>query len=65
MSDSANQDVPATSGPETEPALVRIFGRGWVRTVWLTLYYVAIIFGLIVLYGKGDFSTPKFIYQGF
>lgn len=65
MSDSANQDVPATSGPEAGSALVRMLSRGWVRTVWLTLYYVAIIFGLIVLYGKGDFSTPKFIYQGF
>lgn len=41
------------------------FARPWVRGILLLLYYLAIIFGLIVLYGKGDFSTPKFIYQGF
>ena len=31
----------------------------------LTLYYLAIIAGLILLYGRGDFSTPAFVYQGF
>ena len=36
-----------------------------LRTVALTLYYLAIITGLIVLYGRGDFSTPSFVYQGF
>lgn len=36
-----------------------------VRVVVLTLYYLAIIVGLIILYGRGDFTTPKFIYQGF
>ncbi len=35
------------------------------RVVLLTLYYLAIIAGLIVMYGRGNFSTPKFIYQGF
>lgn len=37
----------------------------WVRRVFLTLYYLAIIGGLIYLYGKGDFSTPDFVYQAF
>jgi hypothetical protein len=36
-----------------------------VRILLLTVYYLAILIGLIVLYGKGDFSTPTFIYQGF
>jgi hypothetical protein len=31
----------------------------------LTLYYFAIIAGLIALYGRGDFSTPGFVYQEF
>ncbi|HEY7002124.1 MAG TPA: hypothetical protein VH330_10310 [Candidatus Udaeobacter sp.] len=31
----------------------------------LVLYYLAIIAGLIVMYGRGDFSTPPFVYQGF
>jgi hypothetical protein len=33
--------------------------------ILLALYYLAIIAGLIWMYGKGDFSTPRFIYQGF
>jgi hypothetical protein len=32
---------------------------------WLTLYYFLIIVVLIVMYGRGDFSTPPFVYQGF
>lgn len=35
------------------------------RLSLLTLYYLGIIAGLIVLYGRGDFSTPTFVYQGF
>jgi hypothetical protein len=33
--------------------------------VLLILYYFAVIAGLIVRYGRGDFSTPPFVYQGF
>ena len=35
------------------------------RTALLTLYYFAIIAGLIAIYGRGDFSTPPFVYQEF
>jgi hypothetical protein len=35
------------------------------RVALLTFYYLAIIVGLLVLYGRGDFSTPPFVYQGF
>ena len=35
------------------------------RTALLTLYYLAIIAGLIAIYGRGDFSTPPFVYQEF
>jgi len=31
----------------------------------LVLYYLAIVLALIVMYGRGDFSTPPFVYQGF
>jgi hypothetical protein len=51
-----------------EPTLqqVRVLvSAPWVRTVALTLYYLAILLGLVLLYGKGDFSSPPFIYQGF
>lgn len=36
-----------------------------LRVAALTFYYLAIIAGLVVLYGRGDFSTPSFVYQGF
>jgi hypothetical protein len=36
-----------------------------IRVVALTLYYLAIIAALILLYGRGDFSTPPFVYQDF
>ena len=39
--------------------------RPWVKSVILTLYFLAILIGLILLYGKGDFSTQSFVYQGF
>ena len=42
-----------------------IFTNPWGRGILLTLYYLAIMLGLILMYGKGDFSTPPFIYQGF
>lgn len=38
---------------------------GRLPTVMLAIFYLAIIGGLIVLYGKGDFTTPGFIYQEF
>jgi hypothetical protein len=39
--------------------------RPKVRFVSLTVYYLAILAALVVLYGQGDFSTPPFIYQNF
>ena len=35
------------------------------RTALLALYYLAIISGLLAIYGRGDFSTPPFVYQEF
>ncbi len=29
------------------------------------LYYLAIVLALILMYGRGDFSTPPFVYQEF
>jgi len=36
-----------------------------IRTILLTLWYLAIIVALVIMYGKGNFSTPSFIYQAF
>jgi D-Ala-teichoic acid biosynthesis protein len=41
------------------------FAQPWARFVVLTIYYLGILVGLIALYGRGDFSTPPFIYQNF
>ncbi len=46
-------------------SITTIYHDPRVHLVLLTLYYLAIILGLIVLYGRGDFSTPPFVYQGF
>ena len=37
----------------------------WTSTLLRTLYYLLIIFGLIWLYGRGNFTAPQFVYQGF
>jgi hypothetical protein len=36
-----------------------------LHRVLLVLYYLAVILALIAMYGRGDFSTPPFVYQGF
>jgi hypothetical protein len=41
------------------------FQRPAVRQTLLALYYLGIVVALIYLYGRGDFSTPPFVYQGF
>ncbi len=50
--------------PPSEPVLI-VPLRGWPRAVGLFLYYLAILLALLVIYGRGDFATEKFIYQGF
>ena len=40
-------------------------GNSPLHRVLLVLYYFAIIAILILMYGRGDFSTPPFVYQGF
>ncbi|MGV3531099.1 MAG: teichoic acid D-Ala incorporation-associated protein DltX [Chthoniobacteraceae bacterium] len=39
--------------------------RPGIRVALLTIYYLGIIAALIALYGRGDFSTPAFVYQEF
>jgi len=42
-----------------------LFQRRPIRIALLAIYYAAIIAALIAIYGRGDFSTPPFVYQGF
>jgi hypothetical protein len=43
----------------------RLWGNDWVRLVVLTVYYLAIMAGLIVLYGANTYTPPPFVYQAF
>jgi hypothetical protein len=43
----------------------RFWNNDWVRLVVLTLYYLAIIAGLIALYGGNTYTPPPFVYQAF
>jgi len=36
-----------------------------LHRVLLIFYYVLVILALIAIYGRGDFRTPPFVYQGF
>jgi hypothetical protein len=37
----------------------------WLLRAVLVIYYLGVMAGLILLYGRGDFSTPPFVYQAF
>jgi hypothetical protein len=36
-----------------------------IHRALLIIYYLIVILVLIVMYGRGDFRTPPFVYQGF
>ena len=46
-------------------ALRPVITNPYLRIAMLTIYYSAILLGLVLLYGKGDFSNAPFVYQGF
>lgn len=43
----------------------RAWSKDVVRLPVLTLYYLALIITLVVLYGGSHYTPPPFIYQGF
>ena len=47
------------------PRLAGLAANPWLRALALTVYYLAIIAGLLFLYGQKHFETPPFVYQGF
>lgn len=49
----------------TVTSLGRALAALFAGRVSMTLYYLAILLGLVVLYGRGDFSGVGFIYQAF
>jgi hypothetical protein len=44
---------------------VRLAANGWVRAAALTAYYLAILTGLVIMYGLRNVTNPPFVYQGF
>jgi hypothetical protein len=44
---------------------VRLASDGWVRAAALTVYYLAILVGVVLMYGLRNFTNPPFVYQGF
>ena len=70
-------DTPASSPPAASPPrkpsgvdhrledLMFPALHGWKRAVTLFVYYLAVIVALMIIYGRGDFTTAPFIYQGF
>jgi hypothetical protein len=50
---------------EAAPSRFKLADHPRLRVALLTLYYLGVLLGLIKLYGRGDFSTPPFVYQGF
>jgi hypothetical protein len=46
-------------------SITALYTRPAVRVVVTALCYLAILVALILMYGKGDFSTPPYVYQGF
>jgi hypothetical protein len=45
--------------------ITAIYHNPWGYVFLLTIYYGAIIAGLVFMYGKGNFTSPDFVYQGF
>lgn len=42
-----------------------VAARPTAALVLLTLFYMSVVAGLVALYGRGNFSTPSFVYQDF
>ncbi len=42
-----------------------IYHNPGARVILLSIYYLAIIAGLVFMYGKGELTSPDFVYQGF
>ena len=36
-----------------------------LRTAAIAVYYLAVLVGLLVMYGRGQFTAPSYVYQGF
>ena len=62
MSDAAPVSKPVA---RTLDSFLRLPGGRRVHATACFLYYLAIVVALLLLYGRGDFVTAPFVYQGF
>ncbi len=62
---AGRDDGISGDGARLGAALRLLAGSDLVRGIALTLYYLALIATLILMYGGGRFTPPPFIYQGF
>ena len=58
----ASKAKPAARSLES---FVRLPGGTGLRATVCFFYYLAIIVALLLIYGRGDFVTAPFVYQGF
>ena len=65
MMDSSPLPVPAAAGSHALATLTRWWAKPSLRATALFLYYLGIIIALLLIYGRGDFTTAPFVYQGF
>ena len=63
--DSPFIPAPPASGSRALDTLARLWARPALRATALFLYYLGIIIALLLIYGRGDFTTAPFVYQGF
>ena len=54
-----------TAPTRTLESFLRLPGGPRTHLAVSFLYYLAIIVTLLLLYGRGDFVTAPFVYQGF
>ncbi len=64
MSAPTPASVPKPAARSLE-SFLHLPGGPRTRAVVCFLYYLAIITALLLIYGKGDFATAPFVYQGF
>ena len=57
-------NLPADEKPGGTTA-ERWWTKPAVRSVALFIYYLGILIALLFLYGRGEFKTAPFVYQGF
>ena len=65
MMDSLPTPAPAAPGSRALETMVRWWAKPSLRATALFLYYLGIIIALLLIYGRGDFTTAPFVYQGF